>query len=93
MDIKEVAEEESDGTDQAVADATDGVNLDGDSRRLAGEELRGNLKEEPIVPRGVLAADSIDFGAKLDGGVDPGDSVRLHPPQVPRGQFDALRRD
>lgn len=80
MDVEEVADEEAYGADEGVAEAIDGVNFDGDPRGLAGEEVRGDSEEEAIVPGGVLAADSVNGGAKLDGGVDPSERIGLHPP-------------
>ncbi|GMN42996.1 hypothetical protein TIFTF001_012200 [Ficus carica] len=92
-DVEEVADEESDGPDQRVADATDGVDLDVDAGGIAGEELRCDSEEEPVVPGRVLAADLVDAGAELGGGVDPNERVRAHAPRAVGGLLEALGGD
>lgn len=90
-DVEEVADEESDGPDRSVADATDGVDLDVDSRGLAGEKLGGDSEEESVVPGRVFASDPVDSGSELGGRVDPGECVRLH--SLTGGSFEALGGD
>lgn len=59
------AEQESDGADEEIFDATDGIDLDGDSRGIATDEFRRDSKEEFFVPGRVFAADGIETGSEL----------------------------
>lgn len=80
LQVKKIAEDQSDGADEVVADVTDGVDLDRDSGGLPGEEFGRDLEEEPVVPSRVLTSDFVDLCPNLAVRVDPGDCVRLHPP-------------
>lgn len=79
---REVAGEESDASDQMVAEVTYGVDLDADAGGLAGEKLRADFEEKFVVPGWILAADPVSSGPDLVIGVDPDECVGLHAAQV-----------
>jgi len=85
-----VADEEPDGADEVVAEGADGVDGDGDSGGVAGEELRRDAEEELVVPGRVVAADLVDSGSELGGGVDPCEGVGLEPPPWRRRWLQSL---
>lgn len=87
------AEEESNGADEEVLDATDGVDLDGYGGGIGCDELRGDTEDEFLVPGRVFAADSVGTSAEFSGGVDVSECVGLHTAQVSGGSFEALSRD
>ena len=89
--IEEVADEESDGPDRSIADATDGEDLNVDSRGLAGKKLGCDSEEESVVPGRVFASDPVDSGSDLGGRVDPGECVSLH--SLTGGWFEVLGGD
>lgn len=93
VDGDDVSDEESNSTDERIAETANGVNLDGDAGGLAGKKLRRDAEEELVVPGGVGSADGVDSGAEAVGGVDPGDGVGLPLAELVGGDLEALGGD
>lgn len=72
-----VAEEQSDGSDERVFEVTECIDLDGDGGCVGGDELAGDAEEELVVPGRVFGTDSINSGAQLIGGMNPGKGIGL----------------
>ena len=64
---KGVANQDTNGADQMVADDPNGGDLDGDDRGVTGEEIRTESEDELIVPGRVFHAHLVHLCAELVG--------------------------